>query len=108
MDWRSCLSAADRLGKLPLRRSLARHSSYQTIPKKGFSVPIDRWLRGPLRQVFEQNVLARETLLGLEFDRKALGDAFSNHLDGSTNMGWGLWTVLSLALWEKEHFKRHI
>ena len=28
-------------------------------PKQGFEVPVDEWLRGPLRQMFEASVLTR-------------------------------------------------
>ena len=41
----------DGMGKWPLRQVLARHvpSGPPSSPKRGFSVPLDNWLRGPLR-----------------------------------------------------------
>ncbi len=40
------------LGKLPVRRILGRHVPEYKLPrsKRGFSVPIASWLRGPLRE----------------------------------------------------------
>ena len=49
VDWRSCLDVKRKLGKLPLRNSLARHVRHQTRTKRGFTVPMDAWLRGPLK-----------------------------------------------------------
>ena len=48
--------------------------------------------------------MERGEILGLEIDRKALRDIFGRHLSGERDYAWGLWPILSLALWEREHF----
>lgn len=105
VDWRSCLDAERRVGKLPLRRALAQRVRHQTWTKRGFTVPMDEWLRGPLRGVFEDAVLARGELVGLPLDRRALRELFDRHLKRGADYGWNLWVLLSLALWETRHYR---
>ncbi|PYV94256.1 MAG: asparagine synthase (glutamine-hydrolyzing), partial [Acidobacteria bacterium] len=104
VDWRSCLDLKRKIGKLPLRYSLARHVRHQTLAKRGFTVPIDVWLRGPLRPVFEEVVLGREDILGLPLNQAAAREIFDRHLSGQANYDWQLWTLLSLALWAEHHY----
>jgi asparagine synthase (glutamine-hydrolysing) len=104
VDWRSCLDVKRRLGKLPLRHSLARHVRHQTWTKRGFTIPMDQWLRGPLRHVFEETLLERRELAGLPLNRAAAREMFDRHLSGQVNYDWPLWMLLSLALWEKHHY----
>jgi len=104
VDWRSCLDVKRKIGKLPLRYSLARHVRHQTWAKRGFTVPMDVWLRGPLRPVFEEVVLGREDILGLPLNKAAAREMFDRHLSEQANYDWPLWTLLSLALWAERHY----
>ena len=104
VDWQSCLDMNQGKGKLPLRHSLAKHVKHQTVTKRGFSVPMNHWLRGPLRPIFEEKVLNQKDILGLEMDQKRLKKIFAQHLSGHTDCAWGLWILLSLALWKEKHF----
>jgi len=103
VDWRSCLDVQRRLGKLPLRHALARHVKHQTWTKRGFTVPMDAWLRGPLRRIFEETLLDRREILGLSFNKEGARAMFERHLSGQANYESTLWTLLSLALWEERH-----
>jgi asparagine synthase (glutamine-hydrolysing) len=105
VDWRSCVDLQRTVGKLPLRRALNRHVGFQTEAKRGFTVPMSSWLRGPLRPLFEDVVLARQDLLGLPVDRAALASLFRRHLLHIANLPWLLWRLLSLALWESRHLQ---
>jgi asparagine synthase (glutamine-hydrolysing) len=105
VDWRSCLNLETGEGKIPLRRSLARHTPHITPGKRGFTVPMDEWLKGPLRPMFEDLLLQRKELLGLEMQPNAMRTMFERHISGSQDHAWGLWIFLSLALWEKKHFQ---
>jgi asparagine synthase (glutamine-hydrolysing) len=108
VEWRSCLDVRRRLGKLPLRDALARHVRHQTWTKRGFTVPMNAWLRGPLGEVFKGVVLGRKEIVGLSINQKAVQQMFNLHLSERVNYDWGLWVLLSLALWEKQHYSaRH-
>lgn len=104
LRWTDCLDIERALGKLPLRAALARRVRHQTTAKRGFAVPMDSWLRGPLRTLFEDVVLPRDELLGLPIDRTAVRGFFRDHLQGVTSQGWGLWILLSAALWQERHY----
>jgi asparagine synthase (glutamine-hydrolysing) len=101
IDWRSCLDFERAIGKLPLRRVLARTVNHNTTVKRGFEVPMGQWLRTSLRELFEDSVLARDELMGVELDRRALRKLFLQHLSGRNDFAWGLWPLLSLALWQR-------
>jgi asparagine synthase (glutamine-hydrolysing) len=101
VDWRSCLDVNRKLGKLPLRYSLARHVKHQTVPKRGFTVPMDVWLRDSLKPVVEDALLGRQEILGLPLNRAAVRGIFDQHLARQANYGWLLWVLLSLVLWER-------
>jgi len=103
VDWRTCLDPEHKIGKLPLRQALARHVAKPTLPKRGFTVAMDNWLRGPLRSLYEELVLCRKQLLGLPMNQSAVRVMFDRHLTKKANFDWLLWTLLSLALWEERY-----
>jgi asparagine synthase (glutamine-hydrolysing) len=105
VDWASCLDIKRRVGKLPLRAALARHVSHQTTIKRGFEAPMSAWLRGPLQAVFEEAVLDRKDILDMPLDRRELRHMFHRHVSTRHEQAPGLWTLLSLALWEERHYR---
>jgi asparagine synthase (glutamine-hydrolysing) len=106
VDWRSCLDLKRGMGKLPLRRALAKRVKHQTENKRGFTVPMADWLRGPLHSMFQDLVIEPGELLGLQINKQSMKKVFQDHVDGKTDRSWGLWIFMSLALWEKTHYKK--
>lgn len=105
VDWKSCLDLNRGVGKLPLRHALGQSVTYQTQTKKGFSVPIGEWLRGPLRPIFEDAVLGSQDIAGLPINRTEARKVFDRHVDCSMPNAGTLWVILSLALWHNRHVK---
>jgi asparagine synthase (glutamine-hydrolysing) len=105
VDWRSCLDLNRKLGKLPLRHSLARHVRFQAQKKRGFEVPMNAWLKGPLKNVFQESVIERKEILGMPVNHDKLRLMFQQHLDNQADNARSLWTLLSLALWEEKHYR---
>lgn len=91
-------------GKWALRQLLYRHVPRELIerPKMGFAVPVDRWLRGPLREwaesLLEPGRLAREGF----FAPDVIGRRWREHLSGARNWSAQLWPVLMFQAWLDE------
>lgn len=102
-DWRTCLDLSSRVGKRPLRRALARRVAHQTTPKRGFTVPMHRWLVGPLRATVDDHLRGRRELLGQRFDAPAFERVSARLRAGDASLAWGVWLLLSLSLWERSH-----
>jgi asparagine synthase (glutamine-hydrolysing) len=68
-------------------------------PKQGFDVPIDAWLRGPLRGPFEDAVLNRQTRIGTLINQATASQLFRSHVAGSGRHGNVLWSLLVLSKW---------
>jgi asparagine synthase (glutamine-hydrolysing) len=104
VDWRSAVDLARGIGKLPLRSALQRRTGFQTLRKRGFTVPMAAWLRGPLCALFEDKVLSRADLLGLPMDVNQVARLFRRHRMRLLDAHWLLWRLLSLALWDDRHY----
>ena len=70
-----------------------------TRPKQGFDVPLDSWLRGPLRGRFEDAVLAPGGGVVDLIDQGVARQLFQAHLAGTGRHGQVLWSLLVLAHW---------
>jgi asparagine synthase (glutamine-hydrolysing) len=101
--WRLPVSMKVRggIGKLLLREVLYRHVPRALVdrPKMGFGIPLDAWLRGPLRAWAEE--LLDESRLRLQgfLDPSIVRQRWSEHLSGRRNWQYALWNVLMFQAW---------
>lgn len=102
INWETCVDLDTFTGKIPLRKALAKHVSQQTTTKRGFSVPMENWLRTSLKEIFEDTVLSRESVFGVPLDRAHTTNFFNAHLNEEINVPGPLWSLLSLVLWEDQ------
>ncbi len=85
-----------------LRRVLDRYVPRPLIerPKMGFSVPLESWLRGPLRD-WAEDLLNPRTLGGGFLDVAAVRKLWIEHVDGGRNWAYALWTILMFEAWRR-------
>lgn len=91
----------DGKGKWAIKKIVHRHvpESLMDRPKMGFSIPIDQWLRGPLRQ-WAQDLLDRDRLAedGI-FNPQTVCEMLKKHLHGKAQLEHQLWSVLMFQSW---------
>jgi asparagine synthase (glutamine-hydrolysing) len=92
-------------GKRVLRTLLYRYVPRKLVdrPKHGFEIPVDDWLRGPLR-VWLRDLLdpARISDEGY-LDAGAVSGMVAEHLDGRADHGYALWPVLMFQAWQRRY-----
>ena len=72
-------------------------------PKMGFGIPIDEWLRGPLRE-WGSDLLNPARLKNEGYlNHIAINKKWDNHMSGSENHGLFLWGVLMFESWLEEN-----
>lgn len=97
----SAMKVRDGRGKWLVRQVLYRHVPPALVdrPKTGFSIPLDDWLRGPLKawagDLLSPDRLRRQGL----FAPEPVARAFADHIGGRRSRGYWLWNVLMAQAW---------
>ncbi|MBI3376493.1 MAG: asparagine synthase (glutamine-hydrolyzing) [Betaproteobacteria bacterium] len=93
-------------GKQIVREVLHRYVPRELVerPKTGFSIPLDHWLRGPLRE-WARSLLDPERMRRQGYlDPSPVTRAWNEHASGVRNWQHRLWNVLMFQSWlERRH-----
>ena len=89
----------DGVSKWPLRQVLARSVPTELFerPKAGFGVPIDAWLRGPLREWAHDNLKSPAVRRFLAPDM--VDEIWRRQQAGQADLAYRLWDVLMFSTW---------
>jgi asparagine synthase (glutamine-hydrolysing) len=74
-------------------------------PKRGFSIPLSDWLRGPLRDWASDLLSPQELAKEDSFDAHAVERLWRQHLSGRRDNATGLWNILMVRAWSRRWLK---
>ncbi|CCO23249.1 asparagine synthase (glutamine-hydrolyzing) [Maridesulfovibrio hydrothermalis] len=88
-------------GKHALRQILYKHVPRELIerPKMGFGIPIDSWLRGPLREWAEGLISPNRLELDGFFNIGEIRRIWNEHLSGKKDNQYRIWNILVFQSW---------
>jgi asparagine synthase (glutamine-hydrolysing) len=90
-------------GKRILKKVLEYYvpRNYTDRPKRGFGVPIDDWLRGPLRDWVEELISSQRLKETGYIQPEAVRRLWDQHLCGWRNHSNVLWSILMFQAWSQ-------
>ena len=103
-SWRlpRAMKVRGAVGKWILRQVLYRRVPRHIVerPKMGFSVPIDTWLRGPLREWARALLFSESGRGNAWFDTTAVARAWRDLCEGRPRAGTAVWAAVMLQAWK--------
>lgn len=91
--------------KYLLKKALCRYLPANLVyrPKRGFGVPVDQWLRGPLRSWAEELLYDDSLVSRVPLDKSRLRELFRLHTSGARDAHPLLWAALMLLCYVVRH-----
>jgi len=100
IEWLATLPSTQKIrgqeGKYLLKKAMEPHLPNDVLyrPKMGFSVPLARWFRGPLKARVQESILGSRLADTGWFNRDYLQELVRDHNNGSRDYSASIWTIL--------------
>jgi asparagine synthase (glutamine-hydrolysing) len=95
--------------KLPLRKllsSLLPPGAADSGSKKGFTPPLNKWLRGTLKERFEKRLFYVPEIFSNLIDVNIIQRMWNEHQSGKKDWTWMIWSIYSLFTWTEQKMLR--
>jgi asparagine synthase (glutamine-hydrolysing) len=94
-----------KIPKLILRKLLIQFVEKEIIdlPKKGFSIPIKKWLKNDLKQDYLDNVVNQPFYGNEIIDRKCLEKLIDDFFNKNKGNAWGMWHIYAWQKWAQKY-----
>ena len=94
--------------KILLRRIARKYLPAHIIdrPKQGFSIPLNAWLQGPLRDWMEELLSVHSLQQRGWFRPQTVRRVVDDHLQGRRDFSQQLWALMMLELWLRRRVSR--
>ncbi|HLA71690.1 MAG TPA: asparagine synthase C-terminal domain-containing protein, partial [Steroidobacteraceae bacterium] len=98
------LKVRGRSGKVVLRELAARRlpAEIRNLPKRGFSIPAAKWLRGELRPMAESLLFDAQRPFGGVLDERVVKSMWDEHVSAKRDHSVFLWGLMMLSLWRRQ------
>ncbi len=100
VEWLATLPSTQKIrgqeGKYLLKKAMEPHLPNDVLyrPKMGFSVPLARWFRGPLKARVQESILGSRLADTGWFNRDYLQELVRDHNNGNRDYSASIWTIL--------------
>jgi len=96
-----------RQGKSILKSAMRSHLDDGTLyrAKQGFTPPLIEWLRGPLKEMAGDLLLAPQAVYADYIEPSVVRKSWQAHQSGMRNMAPLLWAVMSFELWARRFLR---
>ena len=93
--------------KIILKNILAKYIpvKYFDRPKMGFEVPIDDWLRGPLKEYCYDTINSFKSNKIFAVNKKIIDEKIDQHMKSNNNWHYQIWNILVFQSWIDEYLK---
>ena len=95
--------------KLPLREllgSLLPSGAKDSGSKKGFTPPLNKWLRSSLKERFEKRLFYVPEIFSNVIDLNIIKRMWNEHQSGKKDWTWMIWSIYSLFTWTEQKMFR--
>ena len=69
------------------------------IRKKGFSIPLTKWIKTDYKNVFYEKLLDKNFCQTFDIETKKMEEILNNHINGKYDYKWSLFSLYGLSVW---------
>jgi asparagine synthase (glutamine-hydrolysing) len=91
-------------GRVLYKKAVAPHIPAGILDRKkrGLTLPVNEWLRGPLRPALDDVVSGARLRDRGHFEQERIQRLYQDHVTGRSDHGYPLWNLMVLDLWMRE------